>query len=65
MSTSDKAIITCAMSGAVTTRAQCPAIPYTLEDYANEAKRAYEAGAAIVHIHARDDDGTPTYSPER
>jgi uncharacterized protein (DUF849 family) len=65
MSTSDKVIITCAMSGAVTTRAQCPAIPYTLEDYANEARRAYEAGAAIVHIHARDDDGTPTYSPER
>lgn len=65
MSTSDKVIITCAMSGAVTTRAQCPAIPYTLEDYANEAKRAYEAGAAIVHIHARDDDGTPTYSSER
>jgi uncharacterized protein (DUF849 family) len=30
MSTSDKVIITCAMSGAVTTRAQCPAIPYTL-----------------------------------
>jgi uncharacterized protein (DUF849 family) len=65
MSTSDKVIITCAMSGAVTTRAQCPAIPYTLEDYAMEAKRAYDAGAAVVHIHARDDDGTPTYSSER
>jgi uncharacterized protein (DUF849 family) len=65
MSTSDKVIITCAMSGAVTTRAQCPAIPYTLEDYAMEARRAYDAGAAVVHIHARDDDGTPTYSTER
>ncbi|MFO0556731.1 MAG: 3-keto-5-aminohexanoate cleavage protein [Polyangiales bacterium] len=65
MSTSDKVIITCAMSGAVTTRAQCPAIPYTLEDYAMEAKRAYDAGAAVVHIHARDDDGAPTYSSER
>jgi 3-keto-5-aminohexanoate cleavage enzyme len=65
MSTSDKVIITCAMSGAVTTRAQCPAIPYTLDDYAAEAKRAYDAGAAVVHIHARDDDGAPSYSTER
>lgn len=65
MSTSDKVIITCAMSGAVTTRAQCPAIPYTIEDYAMEAKRAYDAGAAVVHIHARDDDGAPTYSSAR
>lgn len=65
MSLNDKVIITCAMSGAVTTRAQCPAIPYSLQDYADEARRAYEAGAAIVHIHARDDDGTPTYSAER
>ncbi len=65
MSTSDKVIITCAMSGAVTTRAQCPAIPYSLDDYAMEAKRAYDAGAAVVHIHARDDDGAPTYSSER
>ena len=65
MSTSDKGIITCAMSGAVTTRAQYPAIPYTLQDYADEARRAYDAGAAIVHVHAREDDGTPSYSPER
>ncbi len=65
MSTSDKVIITCAMSGAVTTRAQCPAIPYTLEDYAMEAKRAYDAGAAVVHIHARDDDGAPSYASDR
>lgn len=65
MSTSDKVIITCALSGAVTSRAQCPAIPYTVDDYAREAKRAYDAGAAVVHIHARDDDGVPTYSPER
>lgn len=65
MSTSDKVIITCAMSGAVTTRAQCPAIPYTIEDYAMEARRAYDAGAAVVHIHARDDDGAPTYSSAR
>jgi uncharacterized protein (DUF849 family) len=65
MSTQDKVIITCAMSGAVTTRAQCEAIPYTVADYAREAKRAYDAGAAVVHIHAREDDGTPSFTPER
>lgn len=65
MSLTDKCIITCAMSGAVTSRAQCPAIPYTLQDYAEEARRAYEAGASVVHIHAREDDGTPSFTPER
>jgi 3-keto-5-aminohexanoate cleavage enzyme len=65
MSTSDRVIITCAMSGAVTTRAQCEAIPYTVDDYAREAKRAYDAGAAVVHVHAREDDGSPSYTPER
>ena len=65
MNTADKVVITCALTGAVTTRAQCEAIPYTVDDYVREARRAYDAGAAVVHIHARDDDGTPTYSPER
>jgi uncharacterized protein (DUF849 family) len=65
MSTQDKVVITCAMSGAVTTRAQCEAIPYTVDDYAREAKRAYDAGAAVVHIHARNDDGTPCFTFER
>jgi uncharacterized protein (DUF849 family) len=54
-------ILTCALSGVVTTRQQCPAIPYTPEEYAAEAKRAFEAGAAVVHIHARSPDGAPSY----
>ena len=54
-------MITCALSGVVANRAQCPAIPYAPEEYAAEAKRAYEAGAAVVHIHARKPDGTPSY----
>lgn len=62
---SDKAIITCAMSGVVTTRAQCPAIPYTVEDFAAEAKRAYDAGASVVHIHARTDEGSPDFTAAR
>lgn len=57
-------MITCALSGVVANRAQCPAIPYTPEEYAAEAKRAYEAGAAAVHIHARKPDGTPSFEVE-
>ncbi|NOZ02138.1 MAG: 3-keto-5-aminohexanoate cleavage protein, partial [Deltaproteobacteria bacterium] len=54
-------MITCALSGVVANRAQCPAIPYTPEEYAAEAKRAWEAGAAVVHIHARTTEGLPSY----
>jgi 3-keto-5-aminohexanoate cleavage enzyme len=57
-------MITCALSGVVANRDQCPAIPYTPEDYAAEAKRAYEAGAAVVHIHARTREGIPSYEIE-
>lgn len=61
---SDKVILSCALTGAVTTKAHCPAIPYTPVEIAEEARRAYDAGAAIVHIHARNDDGTPTWSKD-
>ncbi len=54
-------MITCALSGVVANREQCPAIPYTPEEYAAEAKRAYEAGASVVHIHARTREGLPSY----
>lgn len=57
-------IVTCALSGVVADRKQCPAIPYTPKEYASEARRAYEAGAAVVHIHARRPDGTPSYEVE-
>jgi 3-keto-5-aminohexanoate cleavage enzyme len=60
----DACIITCALSGVAANRDQCPAIPYTPEEYAAEAKRAREAGAAVVHIHARYPDGTPSYRVE-
>jgi 3-keto-5-aminohexanoate cleavage enzyme len=54
-------IITDSISGAVANRDQCPAIPYTPEEYAAEAKRAVDEGAAMIHIHARTRDGTPSY----
>jgi len=60
----DPCIITCAMSGVAANRDQCPAIPYTPEDYAKEARRARDAGASVVHIHARYPDGTPSYRVE-
>lgn len=62
MSLDDKVILSCALTGAVTTKKHCPAIPYTPVEIAEEARRAYEAGATIVHIHARTDDGAPTWS---
>jgi uncharacterized protein (DUF849 family) len=64
VSSADKVIISCALTGAVTTKKHCPAIPYTPVEIADEAKRAYDAGAAIVHIHARTDDGSPTWSKD-
>lgn len=63
MAYEDKAVITCALSGVLANRDQCPAIPYTPVEIAEEALRAYEAGASVVHIHARTDDGGPTYEP--
>ncbi len=60
----DECIITCALSGVAANRDQCPAIPYSPEDYAAEAKRARDAGASVVHIHARYDDGRPSYRVE-
>ncbi len=54
-------MITCALSGVVANRAQCPGIPYTPEEYAAEARRAWEAGAAVVHVHARTPSGQPSY----
>jgi len=59
----DLCVVTCALTGALANRAQCPDLPYTPAEIAEEARRAYEAGAAVVHIHARNDDGTPTLSP--
>ncbi len=58
----DLCVITCALDGVLANRQQCPNIPYTPVEIAEEAKRAYDAGAAAVHIHARNDDGSPTYS---
>ena len=59
----DIAVVTCALTGVLANRKQNPGIPYTPAEIADEAKRAYDAGASVVHIHARNDDGSPTFSP--
>ena len=60
----DPVIITCSISGAIANRDQCPAIPYTPEEYAAEARRAVDEGASQIHIHARSPEGVPSYEIE-
>ncbi|MBI2067130.1 MAG: 3-keto-5-aminohexanoate cleavage protein [Deltaproteobacteria bacterium] len=61
---SPKVIMTCALTGVLAKKEQCPAIPYSPVEIAEEAKRAYDAGAAIVHIHARTPQGGACWEPE-
>jgi uncharacterized protein (DUF849 family) len=61
---SDPAILSCSISGAVANRDQCPAIPYTPEEYGAEAKRIVDEGGSQIHIHARTPDGIPSYEIE-
>lgn len=61
----DKLIITACICGAEVTKEHNPAVPYTVEEIAREAKSAADAGAAIIHLHVREDDGTPTQSAAR
>jgi len=56
----EKLVITAAICGAEVLKEHNPAVPYTVEECVREAKSAYDAGASIVHLHVRWDDGTPT-----
>ncbi len=58
---SEKVIITAAINGVLTNRKHNPGLPYSAVEIAEEAKRAYDAGAAVAHIHARDEMGMPTF----
>ena len=64
MSLDDPVIITCSISGAIANRDQCPAIPYTPQEYAAEARRIVDEGGVMIHIHARRPDGTPSFEVE-
>ena len=59
-----KLILSAALTGAATNRSHCPYIPYTPVEIAEEGKRAVDAGASILHIHAREDNGMPSWRLE-
>jgi 3-keto-5-aminohexanoate cleavage enzyme len=58
-------VITVAPCGAETMRSHNPAVPYTPDEIAAEARGSFDAGARMVHVHARWDDGTPTQDAAR
>ena len=61
----EKLVITAAICGAEVLKEHNPAVPYTVAEIVREAKSAYDAGASVIHLHVRYDDGTPTQSKER
>ena len=61
----EKLIITAAICGAEVTKEHNPAVPYTVAEIGQEALKAHQAGASIIHLHVREDDGTPTQSKDR
>ena len=66
MAKSNKVIISCAVTGSIHTPSMSPHLPITAEEIADSAIGASEAGAAIVHLHARDPEtGKPDQSLER
>lgn len=64
MAIEDKAVITAALTGVAANRNQCKWIPYTPQEIAEEALACYNAGASVVHIHARENDGSPSWRVE-
>jgi 3-keto-5-aminohexanoate cleavage enzyme len=61
---SDPVVVTCAITGADVFREQNPNIPYTTHEIAESSIEAAGAGAAVVHLHVRESDGTPSGRPE-
>ena len=65
MKSDKKVIITAALAGAGTFKNNNPNVPYTPQEFADEAEKAYKAGAAMVHVHGRRDDGWATVETDR
>ena len=61
----EKLIICAAVCGAEVTKEHNPAVPYTIKEIVEEVEASYRAGASIVHLHVRNDDGTPTQDKDR
>ncbi|HPG22802.1 MAG TPA: 3-keto-5-aminohexanoate cleavage protein [Amaricoccus sp.] len=65
MSEPGPCIICVAITGSVPTKADNPAVPISVAEQVESTQEAFEAGAAIVHAHVRNDDGTPSSDPEK
>lgn len=63
--TTTPCIITCAVTGSLPKKADNPAVPITPSEQIESTHQAFEAGATLVHLHVRNDDGTTTSSPDR
>lgn len=61
----EKLIITAAICGAEVTKEHNEYVPYTVEEFVREAKESYLEGASIIHLHVRNQDGTPTQDKDR
>ena len=61
----EKLIITAAICGAEVTKEHNPSVPYTVREIGMEAEKSFLAGASIIHLHVREDDGTPTQDLKR
>jgi uncharacterized protein (DUF849 family) len=58
-------IITVAITGSVPTKSDSPAVPITVTEQVESTHAAFEAGASLVHVHVRNDDGSTTSDPEK
>lgn len=58
-------IISVAITGSLPKKADNPAVPITVAEQVESTHEAFDAGASLVHLHVRNDDGAPTSSPER
>ena len=62
---SNPCIVTCAITGAIPTKIDNPAVPVTPTEQIESTHEAFEAGAALVHIHVRNEDQSPSSDPEK
>ena len=58
-------IISVAITGSLPKKKDNPAVPITVAEQVESTQAAFEAGASLVHLHVRNDDGTPSSAPER
>jgi 3-oxoadipate:acetyl-CoA acetyltransferase len=65
MTTSNPCIISVAITGSLPKKADNPAVPISVAEQVESTQAAFAAGATLVHLHVRNDDGTPSSSPER